>query len=197
MNDYEIINIRDTFSRLFVLAVMNKMNFYSFTTMLEKSDFVKKIEMDKYDDSFSYPLEKIFYSITGFKTVDNSYGIYNDAYWCGQNYFDLHIKLEKSFSYLFLKIPLKKMMDIYLIYHEMDFSALTEYFLNIEKKETIIESLLKAKKSTLQKMSNDTTININTLKKYKESDDCLLNGSFQNIYKIANYYDVPINMFVK
>ena len=58
----------------------------------------------------------------------SGFGIYNDAYWCGYSYFELQQRLKKPFSYLFLKLPLSKMMDIYPIFHEMDFSALLEFF---------------------------------------------------------------------
>ena len=83
MNEYEINDIRETFSRLFVLAISNKMNFDSFTNMLVKSEFVSMIENNKYDPLFNKPIDKLFYDITGFKVKeDNSYDIYNDAYWC-------------------------------------------------------------------------------------------------------------------
>ena len=48
MNEYEINDIRETFSRLFVLAISNKMNFDSFTNMLVKSEFVSMIENNNY-----------------------------------------------------------------------------------------------------------------------------------------------------
>ena len=106
MNDYELDNLRDTFSRLFVLAVRNKINFKSFTNMLSNSSFINAIEKNTFNDLFNKPIEALLLSITGFAAKeDNSYGVYNDAYWCGQNYFDLHIKTKKSFSYIFLKLP--------------------------------------------------------------------------------------------
>jgi len=98
MNDYELDKLRETFSRLFVLAVRNKINFTSFTNLLCQSEFLSKIERNKIDDIINIPVEKILFSITGFEVkVDNSYGVYNDAYWSGQNYFDLHLRTNKSF----------------------------------------------------------------------------------------------------
>ena len=167
MNEYEINDIRETFSRLFVLAISNKMNFDSFTNMLVKSEFVSIIENNNYDPSFNKPIDKLFYDITGFKVKeDNSYGIYNDAFWSGQNYFDLYLKIKKSFSYIFLKLPLETMLNIYTIFHEMDFSSLVDYFYKKCKEKTILRLLCEKTNKSLPSISRDTLIPLSTLKKY-------------------------------
>lgn len=198
MNDYELRDIRETFSTLFVLAKHYKMNFYSFTNMLERSIFIYKLEKNVYDDYFNSSIEKIFSDVTDYNILsDNSYGIYNDAYWCGQTYFDLHYKLNKSFSYLFLKLPLERMLDLFNVYHEMDFSSLVLRFREIEKEKTIIRLLCERKHCSVNDISIDTGINVNTLIKYNASDKALLSASFQNIVKLICYLDVPYHLFIK
>ena len=196
MNDYELDNLRETFSRLFVLAVRNKINFKSFTNMLSNSSFIESIEKDKYNDLFNKPIEQLLFSITGFETKeDNSYGIYNDAYWCGQNYFDLHMKTKKSFVYIFLKLPFEELMNIYSIFHEMDFTSLLEYFRKKEKEKTILRILCEEKRCSLNDISKATTLNFNVLKKYNSSDEALYKASFQNISKLISYFDVSYLLF--
>lgn len=196
MNDYELDNLRETFCRLFVLAVRNKINFKSFTNMLSNSSFIESIEKDKYNDLFNKPIEQLLFSITGFETKeDNSYGIYNDAYWCGQNYFDLHIRTKKPFVYIFLKLPLEELMNIYSIYHEMDFSSLLEYFYKKEKEKTILRILCEEKRCSLNDISKTTALNLNALKKYNSSDEALYKASFQNISKLISYFDVNYLLF--
>lgn len=196
MNDFELKKVRELFSRLFVVGINNKINLNSFTSMLEKSEFIHIIEQNTYSEYFNREIKNIFYEITGFSVKeDNSYGVYNDAYWCGQNYFDLHIKLKKSFSYIFLKLPLNEMIDMYPIYHEMDFSALVERFKEKEKETTIIKALCIKKGCSLVDLSENTLISINTLKKYNTSDEMIFAASFQNINKICNYFDVQYNLF--
>ena len=196
MNDYELDNLRETFSRLFVLAVRNKINFKSFTNMLSNSSFIESIEKDKYNDLFNKPIEQLLFSITGFETKeDNSYGIYNDAYWCGQNYFDLHIKTKKSFVYIFLKLPFEELMNVYSIFHEMDFTSLLEYFRKKEKEKTILRILCEEKRCSLNDISKATTLNFNVLKKYNSSDEALYKASFQNISKLISYFDVSYLLF--
>ena len=196
MNDYELDNLRETFSRLFVLAVRNKINFKSFTNMLSNSSFIEAIEKDKYNDLFNKPIEALLFLITGFEAKeDNSYGIYNDAYWCGQNYFDLHIKTQKSFVYIFLKLPFEELMNVYSIFHEMDFTSLLEYFHKKEKEKTILRILCEEKRCSLNDISKATTLNFNVLKKYNSSDEALYKASFQNIAKLVSYFDINYLLF--
>lgn len=189
--------LRETFSRLFVIAVNNKMNLSSFSYQLERSEFIKKIEDGKYDDYFNKSLIFIFNDITGITiNDDSSYGVYNDAYWCGYSYFEIFLRTKKSFSYIFLKLPLVKMMDIYPIYHEMDISSLLDLFAKQEQEKTILRALCEQNRISLPKLSTSTGIGLATLSKYNADDKALYNASFQNIVKIMNYFHAPINLFV-
>lgn len=196
MSNLNVKEVKELFARLFVLAIYHKINFLAFTKALEKSEFIKKIENGQYDDYFNNSLQRIFFDITKRKIDgDNSFGIYNDAYWCGYSYFELQQKTKKSFSFIFLKLPLTKMIDIYSIYHEMDFSSLFNYFYELNKEKTILRALCEEKHCSLPKLSTSTGISKATLAKYNASDDALYNASFQNIYKISMYFEVPISLF--
>ena len=197
MNNYDLDKIKDTFSRLFVIAIDNKMNLLSFTTNLEQSFFVKRIERKELLNCINLPMEELFFRITGFHILDDtSFGVYNDAYWAGDRYFKLYLKLKKSFSYLFLKFPLEKMLECYKVYHEMDFSSLLEYFMEEEKKKTILRLLCINKHCSLTDLSKATNIPLNTLKRYNLNDEYLYNGSFKYVIKIKEYFDVSTSLFI-
>lgn len=196
MSNFDIKKVKETFARVFVLAVQNKINFQAFTKLLERSVFVYKIEQDQYDDYFNKRIENIYFDITGVTIKkDTSFGVYNDAYWCGYSYFELFIRTLKPFCLLFLKLPLSKMMEIYPIYHEMDISSLEEYFIRCDKEKTILRSLCIEKGCSLSKLSNDTNINKATLAKYNASDEAIYKGMFENIFKLAKYFNSPIILF--
>ena len=189
-------SIRELFARLFVMAVQNKVNLSSFTYLLSRSVFVAKIENGQYDDYFNKPLEQIFYDVTGNKVdFDNSYGVFDDAYWCGYAYYEIHLRTKKPFAYIFMKLPLNKLMDTYPVYHEMDISSLLEYFAAEEKKKTILRLLCEQNKTSLAKLSASTGIGLATLSKYNASDDSLYKGSFQNVIRIANTFNAPVSLF--
>ena len=196
--NYSLGKIRESFCRLFVIGILSKMNLNSFTTLLERSDFVNEIETKNYDRVDSSSLEDLFFNFTKMNLhEDNSRGIYNDAYWCGYIYFELHLRMNKPFSYLFLKLPLSKLLDMYPVYHEMDITQVEECITSIDKDNTIVKLLCKKKKTTLAKLSKETGISINTIKKYASGDEHLYAASFQNIVKISRCFDTPLSLFVE
>ena len=196
MNNMDFQRTKELFARIFVIAILNKINPNSFTNLLEKSTFLEKIESKKYDDYFNQPLETIFFDITQFRiNKDESFGIYNDAYWCGYMYYELHQKSKKPFSFIFLKLPFTKMLDIYSIYHEMDFSSLEEYFDKCSQSKTILRALCEQKHCSISKLSSQIGVSNATLAKYNADDDALYKGNFQTIYKIAKFFDVPLSLF--
>ena len=64
MSNLDIRKVKETFARLFVMAVQNEVNFMAFTKALERSVFANLIEANRYDDYFNSPLEDIFFDIT-------------------------------------------------------------------------------------------------------------------------------------
>ena len=198
MNKYLIYDIKETFCRYFVIAIHNKMHLTAFTDYLANSDYVKNIEKGYLTDISDISVEEGYHSIVGNNIAkDDSFGIYNDAYWCGYCYFELFLMLRKPFSYLFLKLPLEKMLDLYNVYHEMDISQLVDYFHDKEIEETILRLLCKRYRCSINKLSKATGISVNTLNKYRSSDQSLYNASFQNIYKISVFFKTPISLFVE
>lgn len=198
MDYYRIQDIRDTFARFFVIAIHNKMHLTAFTDYLESSDYVNNLEKGNTLGISNVQIEEEYHSIVGNSIAkDDSFGIYNDAYWCGYCYFELFLTLHKPFSYIFLKLPLEKMLDLYKVYHEMDISQLEEYFHDREKEETILRLLCKRHRCSINKLSKATGISANTLNKYRSSDKTLYNASFQNIYKLSKFFDTPISLFVE
>ena len=196
MNYFEIRQVSKTFTELFVFAIGNKVNLSSFTSALEKSKFIEAIENDRYDDIFNKPIKAIFSTILDCAVDDvNVQGIYNDAYWAGQYYFELFMRIKKPFSYIFLKLPLEKMMVVYDIFHEMDFSSFVEYFNKIEKEKTILRLLCERKRISIPNLSKATNISVNTLFKYNSSDEALYKASFQNLIKLVDYFNVPVALF--
>lgn len=198
MDYYKIQDVRDTFARYFVIAIHNKMHPAAFTDYLINSKYVMEIEKGNLIEISDISVEEGYHSIVGNNIAkDDSFGIYNDAYWCGYCYFELFLMLRKPFSYLFLKLPLAEMLDLYNVYHEMDISQLVDYFHDKEKEETILRLLCKRYRCSINKLSKATGISINTLNKYRSSDQSLYNASFQNIYKISTFFKTPISLFVE
>ena len=197
MSNFDTRKVKEMFARLFVLAVQNKINLQSFTTNLEKSEFVSKIENDQFSEYYNFSLEKIFFDITN-KSIehDTSFGIYNDAYWCGYSYFEIQQRIKKSFAFIFLKLPFNKLMDLYPIYHEMDISSLLDYFLKKDNETTILRLLCLRKGCSIPELSLKTGISKATLAKYNASDESLRKASFATVNKIVTFFEAPYSLFL-
>lgn len=198
MNDFVLTPLRDKFSRLFVLATQYKINLSAFTKLLCESEFVKKIEANTYDPIFDEQIQKTFSNIIGFEVEkDSSYGVYNDAYWAGKNYFDLFFTTNKSFEYIFLKLPLDEMLNLYIVFHEMDFSSLEMFFRTKVEEKTVIRLLCINRRCSLNDVSKDTFIPLSTLKKYNSDDKYLFRAEFQNIAKLVKFFNVGYSLFIE
>lgn len=185
---------KEYFSRLFVLCKLHKINMRSFTVALLK---YKKIEIsNEYSEIKS--LSDVFDDITNiYITNDESFGIYDDAFWCGNVYCYIQEKTNKPLSYILLKMSFDNLINYYPLYHEMDYSEILDVFLEESKKHSILSLLCNIKGYSLPRLSKITGISLSTLKKYSSSDEYLYKASFQKIYALINVFDVDPSIFVE
>lgn len=180
------------FSRLFVLCKLHKINMRSFTIALLT---YKNIEI-----SFEYSEIKslcdLFNDITNIHiTKDESFGIYDDAYWCGKAYCFINEKTKKPLNYILLKMPFDKLINYYHLYHEMDYSQILDVFLEESRKHSILSLLCDIKGYSLPHISKISGISLSTLKKYSSDDKYLYKASFNKIYSLLNVFDVDPSIF--
>lgn len=188
----------NNFSRIFVLAVDSFIHPQVITDILSKSSLVKDMELGNYSElTNNSPLQLFKYYFNTPVFEDNSLYDFNDAYWCGYIYMNIFYKYNKPFSYIFLKLPLSKLLDMYHVYHEMDITSVYEVFEELMLKDTILSLLLIKHSYKLSELSSLTDISINVLKKYKNSDINLYAGSFKNIHRIAIVLNEPDNLFLE
>ena len=67
----------------------------------------------------------------------------------------------------------------------------------LDKEKTILRALCEERGCSISKLSNETKISKATLSKYNSSDNALYKGSFQYLYKLGNYFDIPLSLFAK
>lgn len=117
--------------------------------------------------------------------------------WLGEIYTRLFFTFNKSFSFIFLYLPLSEAEKIYPLYHEIDFSQVIDYFAKLTKQETILTLLLKKHKLSARELSVLTGVNYNTIVSYTRDNDVIYNAKFDSIFKISQILDVNINIFAK
>lgn len=144
------------------------------------------------------PLFDVFNDITNiYITKDESFGVYDDAFWCGEVYCYIYRKINKPMSYILLKMPFDKLINFYPLYHEMDYSEILNVFLEESEKHSILSLLCGIKGYSLPHLSKITGISLSTLKKYSSADEYLYKASFQKIYTLLSVFDVDSSIFVE
>lgn len=196
INDREIYI--DRFARIYVLAIEQRINLDLINEVLARSSLIANIERDNYSELYNnsiVSLVRYYFDCVPFE--DDSLYKFNNAYWCGFVYMNIFYQYHKPFSYIFLKLPLKKLIDMYDVYHEMDIIAIYEIFEELSKQKTILQLLLEKHKINNKKLAKLSGVKNSTIVHMKQKDDYLYAGSFANVHRIALALNEPDNLFLK
>ncbi|MDO4940560.1 MAG: hypothetical protein Q4E33_02585 [Erysipelotrichaceae bacterium] len=187
----------DCISQLFSMALFHRIHLVTITDTIAKSDLIEDIEKDKYDIILNNSTKDIFIHLFPSAFILDEYKTkFDEGYWCGYVYMNLFYHFKKPFSYLFLKLPLTKLLDMYEVFHQMDISQMYIEFERIEKENTIMELLLIKNKMSITRLSKISKVPIRTISYYKKSDYNLYKGSYENIRRIAIALEVSNNLFI-
>ena len=188
----------DYVSKIISLAIEARIHLEIITDSISKSSLVKCLEKNEYSIIYSKTYYETFLDIFDVDYInDNTFMKYDGGYWCGYVYMNIFYKYKKPLSYIFLKLPLSKLLDMYGIYHEMDISQVYEIFEKEAESDTIMGLLLKKHSISIKNLALKTTVSSRTISYYKNSDNNLYKGSFENVAKISNYLDEPSSLFLE
>lgn len=185
----------DYIARLFSLAVNNKNHPETITDVLANSDLLKDIENNKYDLLINNRVIDNYKYIFSF-IVENEMNNYDIGYWCGYIYMNIFYKYAKPFSYIFLVLPLKELLVMYPVYHEMDISEVYEQFEIKMSNSTIMKRLLKKYEISATELSRKSKVSLRVIEYFKASDDNLYKASYLNIQRIVLTLNLPNNLFL-
>ncbi len=189
--------------------LLGKLFFYGFSNhfsniYIQESvsmSFIFKDYLDKGDDSFidNY-LDIDIYKKTyiSFYIDENIIDKSNTlSMWLAEAYLRLYFRYHKAMSFIFLYLPLEKMIPLFDIYHEMDWHQLYRYFEDEISKTSLLSLLLKERNMNLKELSVLTDIKYQTLKNYTRNNNLIYNASFSNIYMISSILKVDLLIFAK
>ena len=116
--------------------------------------------------------------------------------WVGEAYIRLFFKFHKTFFYLFLYFPLGKMMDLYNLYHEQDWTQLYRYYQELYQNTSLLKMLVKKRGLSISKLSIITGISQNTLNYYALDDRHLYEAKYIYIDALSHALDVDSKIFL-
>lgn len=185
----------DIINRLGAIFTYGLNKSYSFKAIEEKvvaTHFIDRLENNEYDieSKIEEIVEETFNIILN-ETIDISF----KGLFIAESYFKLFLFFNRSFEYLFLYWPLEELVNKYSLYHEMDFSNLRKDFDLKRQQTTLLKKLCLERNIKLSEISKLTGLNINTLKRYNESDKYLNAASYEAIHRLSSLFKVKENIF--
>ena len=194
----DIYNISTLLSGMFFYGLANDYSSSSIEERISHSQVISDLENG--DSSFLHHKQSDEIVKTIYHLPEDTYILAETnvlSLWLGEIYTKLFFIKNKSFSYLFLYLPLDRAIWAFDIYHEMDFNQLLNLFNDFEKKNTILSLLLKKRNIKIRELSALTRININTIVSYTRSNENIYAAKYQAIYDISSVLRVNPNIFIR
>ena len=198
ININDLNRINHLFSAIFSYSVFYSYSYSYLEKQIANNFFIASLESG--DASFlnNYAYDQIIDSIFNKEItadlINESNSLTN---WLGEIYPYLSFRLNKSFSYIFLYLPIAEAIELFDVYHEMDISQLVKYFNSLTEKKTILSLLLKKRNMTAYELSVLTNIKYNTIINYTRNNNQIYEAKYETIYRLSNVLKVPANTFVR
>ena len=172
---------------------------YSFDFIQRTISYSRPIsELEKSDITtlaFS-SFERIYNNVFPEHNNEFVFNPYDSFGWSGYAYVHLFLKMKITFEALFYLIPLKDMLNLYHLYHEMNVSQIEEYASDIIK-YSILDIIMKTKSVSNSELSEKTNLSLSTINalRYKKRDINKLEA--YKLMLIANALDVKIETLLQ
>lgn len=184
-DDY-LTKYSDALSYLLARSISEGYTFEYIQSAISYSKAISELEKSNITLLAFSSLEAIYHDI--FPQFDNNFAFneYDAFGWCGYIYMHLFLSMKITFEALFFLIPIKEMLSLYPLYHEMSVSQIDEYAKN-KMKHTMLDIILKEKKMSNQDLGKITGLSISTINslRYKKRDIAKLEADKLQLISIA------------
>ena len=190
VNDKGILN--NYLARIFFYGFKNEYSYSFIEYQTTNSEMISSLE--KNDNRFLYRKNfvELIEDIYGEEQIKQEDAISTNSMteWLAEAYLRLFYKYNKCFEYLFLYVPLEVMVNLFDIYHEMDWNQLYSYFEFKVKEKSLLNTLILKNKISKTKLSVLSGISLSTINYYCLNDKNIYEAKYQNIYSLATALDV-------
>lgn len=129
--------------------------------------------------------------------VDYNKALISEYYWAGQSYIQIMLNSNVPLKRALMLLPLKDMIDLYPVYHEMNPVKIRLKYKEIEDNVSILKVIRNINGYSIRKLSFLTGIKEITLATYDKSNEKLFNASSNNINKLLNVFNISKSIFNK
>jgi DNA-binding Xre family transcriptional regulator len=191
LSDDYISKYSDTLSYLIARSYKEGYSLDYIEKVISHSLMINELEKSNITIIAFSSMEKIYSEI--FTMNDNNFelNIYDEFGWVGNIYMHLFLSLKITFESLFLIVPIKEMLDLYNLYHEMSFSQILEY-VKEKNKYSILDIVMKRRDISNSKLSAITGISISTIGALRYSKRDISKLEAHKLLLLANALNVKM-----
>ena len=193
LSDDYLTKYIDVLGYLFSRSISEGHSFPYIEKRISYSEMVEELERSDITTIAFSSMEKIYRNI--FPEFDNNNFIYNpyDEFgWASYIYIHLFIKYQITFEVLFMIIPLKKMLSLYKIYHEMDINQMYSFF-----QESIefsyFDNIVKYRKISSKQLSLKSGVSFSTIASLRFSKRDISKLEAMKLYNLATVLKIKIS----
>ena len=193
----EIIQLKDRFGALLNYLLIEGFPYELIEEKILRHPFFLFLEKNEASQFLKSPLETIIKDVFGKDVyLDYSRPMVSEFVWAGEMYIAIATGCDIPLQRVIMQLPIDKMLSLFNPYHEMSEAHLKQRFMEDFAGESIFKKLLDEKDIAVRKLSVLLEIKEKTLLSYQKNDT-LFNASINNVYSLADYFNVPINLFLR
>jgi DNA-binding Xre family transcriptional regulator len=147
--------------------------------------------------------EKSNVTLIAFSSYEKNYSLIFDDYndfeyrrdntlnWISYAYIYLFINQQVTFETLFILFPIKEMIKLFPLYHEMSITKLDEVFYE-KTKYSLLDGIMNKKEMSSYKLAELTGISVSTIKALRYNKRDLNKLQYSYVREIAKYLNIKI-----
>ena len=198
MEQVDIIELKDKFSDYInKLYTNNNISIDSISNTIIENDFFDFLEENKVKDFLSYSYEEFVYKLYKTNSIYTTNTQVSELIWASKMYITISLNLNVPLKTIVLLCPLKQMLELFEVNHEMNDIQTIDYFKNNLLNTSILKALRKLRNISARQLSITSGININTLNTYEKNNNYLYNATYSNIQSIKDALNVSYSFFKK
>lgn len=198
MEQVDIIDLKDRFSDYInKLYTNNNISIFSISNTIIENDLFDFLEENKVKEFLSCSYEEFVYKLYKTNSIYTTNAQVSELIWASKMYITISLNLNIPLKTIVLLCPLKQMLELFEVNHEMNDTQTIDYFKNNILTTNILKALRKLRNITVRQLSVMTGINTNTLNAYEKDNSYLYNATYSNIKLIKEALNVSYSFFKK
>lgn len=173
-------------------AVFEEYSFDVIEKAIAYSPMINELERSNVTTIAFSSIEKNYKDIFPYRDnphfVSNIYGIYG---WISETYIKLFLELNITFETLFIIFPIKKMIELYPLYHEMSFSQLLDLVKEIVP-YSYLDNIMKNRHYSNNDLANSTGLSVATINALRYNKRDINKAEGNKLIKISRALSVKM-----